>query len=119
MWTDFRNFEKFKRRHRDTRKAGRIFLFLLVFPWFCSFPKPAVARDPKPQTPTPNPSILHAWQVEQGLPQNSITAMLQTRDGYMWFATFGGLARFDGVRFTVFNHENTPAIEGNRFVELH
>ncbi|MCP4250948.1 MAG: hypothetical protein GY778_28255, partial [bacterium] len=41
-----------------------------------------------------------AWSIEEGLPQNTITSMVQTRDGYLWLGTFGGLARFDGVRFT-------------------
>lgn len=43
------------------------------------------------------------WTTEKGLPQNSVNDMLQTRDGYMWLATNGGLARFDGVRFVVFD----------------
>ena len=36
------------------------------------------------------------WQTEQGLPANSVTALLQDHDGYFWIGTFGGLARFDG-----------------------
>lgn len=43
------------------------------------------------------------WQTEEGLPQNGIQAITQTRDGYLWLGTPGGLVRFDGVRFTVFN----------------
>ncbi|MBK9138254.1 MAG: ATP-binding protein [Verrucomicrobia bacterium] len=45
---------------------------------------------------------------EQGLPQNSVRALLQTRDGYLWVGTLAGLARFDGVRFKIFNVSNTP-----------
>src|SRR6478672_3506496 len=40
------------------------------------------------------------WQVQQGLPQASIYAILQTRDGYVWLGTQMGLVKFDGVRFT-------------------
>jgi ligand-binding sensor domain-containing protein/signal transduction histidine kinase len=40
-----------------------------------------------------------AWQREQGLPQNSVHAIAQTRDGYLWVGTDDGLARFDGARF--------------------
>jgi hypothetical protein len=40
------------------------------------------------------------WQVEQGLPQNKVTAVVQTRDGYLWVGTYNELAWFDGVRFT-------------------
>jgi ligand-binding sensor domain-containing protein/signal transduction histidine kinase len=39
------------------------------------------------------------WTKEKGLPDNSVTAILQTSDGYLWVGTAGGLARFDGVRF--------------------
>jgi len=39
------------------------------------------------------------WQREQGLPQNSIHALAQTRDGYLWVGSDDGVARFDGVRF--------------------
>lgn len=48
------------------------------------------------------------YTAEQGLPQNTIRALLQTRDGYLWVGTLAGLARFDGVRFKVFNVSNTP-----------
>ena len=30
------------------------------------------------------------WQIDQGLPQNSVMAMAQTRDGYLWVGTEGG-----------------------------
>ena len=52
---------------------------------------------------------------DTGLPQNIIRAVHQTRDGYLWVATLDGLARFDGVRFTVFDKSNTPGIHSNRF----
>ncbi len=45
------------------------------------------------------------WTTEEGLPSNTIRALLQTRDGYIWVGTKGGLARFDGVRFKVFTKE--------------
>src|SRR6266446_2547914 len=53
------------------------------------------------------------WQVEQGLPQNSVQAILQTRDGYLWFGTQEGLVRFDGVTFKVFDKTNTEEIALN------
>lgn len=42
------------------------------------------------------------WQTEQGLPLNTVQTFLQTQDGYLWVGTGGGLARFDGTRFTTF-----------------
>jgi signal transduction histidine kinase/ligand-binding sensor domain-containing protein len=47
--------------------------------------------------------LTQVWQTEDGLPQNAIQAIAQTRDGYLWIGTPAGLVRFDGVRFTVFN----------------
>jgi ligand-binding sensor domain-containing protein len=40
---------------------------------------------------------------KSGLPQNSINTITQTRDGYLWFGTEEGLARYDGVHVTVFD----------------
>jgi|GEM_PF-269279 len=59
------------------------------------------------------------WTVEDGLPVNALTQVIQTRDSYLWIATFDGLVRFDGVRFTVFNTARTPALRNNRIVALH
>ncbi|MGZ4871049.1 MAG: two-component regulator propeller domain-containing protein [Candidatus Angelobacter sp.] len=53
------------------------------------------------------------WRSEDGLPQNSIQALLQTRDGYLWIGTQEGLVRFNGVEFKVFNKSTTPAIRHN------
>ncbi len=53
------------------------------------------------------------WTTEEGLPQNSVNALVQTRDGYLWMGTYEGLVRFDGMRFTVFDKQNTPAIRDN------
>jgi len=45
---------------------------------------------------------LRAWQSDDGLPNNSVTGLAQTPDGYLWVATPTALARFDGVRFEEF-----------------
>ena len=62
--------------------------------------------------------FVRIWPVERGLPQNKVTAVVQTRDGYIWGGTYSGLARFDGVRFTVFDEKNTPAMRNNRVTAL-
>jgi len=58
------------------------------------------------------------WTTESGLPQNSVAAIVQTRDGYLWFGTQEGLVRFDGVRFTTFDRENTPALQTAEILAL-
>ena len=55
------------------------------------------------------------WQTDDGLPQNTVQAIAQTPDGYLWLGTRDGLVRFDGVRFTVFDTDNAPEI-GHDFV---
>jgi ligand-binding sensor domain-containing protein len=45
------------------------------------------------------------------LPNDSVRAIAQTADGYLWFATADGLARFDGVNFTEFSDSNTPLLK--------
>ena len=45
-----------------------------------------------------------SWVMENGLPQNSVHALVQTRDGFLWLGTEAGLVRFDGIAFTVFDH---------------
>ena len=44
--------------------------------------------------------IHHAWQTDEGLPDNSVTGIVQTRDSFLWVATRGGLLHFNGVDFT-------------------
>jgi len=48
---------------------------------------------------------LQTWSSEEGLPQNTIPAITQTRDGYLWFGTQSELVRFDGVRFVVLENQ--------------
>ncbi|HSI87886.1 MAG TPA: two-component regulator propeller domain-containing protein, partial [Pyrinomonadaceae bacterium] len=58
------------------------------------------------------------WNTENGLPQNSVNGIAQTPDGYIWLATFDGLARFDGVRFKIFRKHDTPELSTNRISRL-
>jgi signal transduction histidine kinase/ligand-binding sensor domain-containing protein len=45
------------------------------------------------------------WTSEHGLPQNTVSGLVQSRDGYLWIGTRYGLVRYDGVRFQVFVQE--------------
>ena len=57
--------------------------------------------------------VVSHWEMKDGLPLNKVRAIVQTRDGYLWVGTFNGIARFDGVRFKVFDVANTPALQNN------
>jgi signal transduction histidine kinase len=54
-----------------------------------------------------------AWVMENGLPQNTVQALVQTRDGFVWLGTEVGLVRFDGNGFAVFDRNSTPALPGS------
>ena len=58
------------------------------------------------------------WTTDNGLPQNSVNSMVQTRDGFLWLTTFDGLVRYDGVHFTIFNAGNTNGLKSSRFSQL-
>ncbi|HTI94292.1 MAG TPA: ATP-binding protein [Puia sp.] len=55
------------------------------------------------------------YNSENGLPQNSATALLLDKNNFLWITTQNGLARFDGRRFRIYDKSNTPAIRNNRF----
>jgi ligand-binding sensor domain-containing protein/serine phosphatase RsbU (regulator of sigma subunit) len=75
---------------------------------------PARALDP---AKVPSQYVVHTWQeaehAGEGLPQNYVASVVQTRDGYIWLATQEGVARFDGVRFVLFSSRDIPAIRTN------
>ena len=58
--------------------------------------------------------LIDVWQGERGLPQNTVTGIAQTSDGYLWLTTLDGMARFDGVRFRMFKAGDTPALGSGR-----
>jgi len=79
--------------------------------------KPGPVLDPK-QVHKVGPYIHELWRTADGLPQNSVSSMAQTPDGYLWLATYDGLVRFDGVRFTVFDTTNTKELTTARIRKL-
>lgn len=91
-------------RGRITRIAGMALILT------CLSPARVCALDP---TKAVTQYVLDVWQRENGLPQNAVYAITQTRDGYLWLGTPAGLARFDGVGFTVFSRANTPGLLHN------
>ncbi|MFZ4620858.1 MAG: ligand-binding sensor domain-containing protein [Bacteroidota bacterium] len=88
----------------------------------CSLILTGSGQSLKYKGPDPRKSITQytheVWQSDNGLPQNSVEAIKQTNDGFLWLATQEGLVRFDGVQFTVFDKNNTPQIRHNHIVSL-
>lgn len=50
------------------------------------------------------------WEAQDGLPEQTAQAFAQTNDGSLWIGTKGGLLRFDGARFVVYDREIAPAM---------
>jgi signal transduction histidine kinase/ligand-binding sensor domain-containing protein len=73
----------------------------------------AVSLSANAQGDLAHPFGHQSWSTENGLPQNSVHRIFQSQDGYIWIATEDGVARFDGIDFKIFNHENTPAFTSN------
>ncbi|MCY7377203.1 MAG: diguanylate cyclase, partial [Pyrinomonadaceae bacterium] len=89
---------------------GRLLVFLLIFQFYFCF---AECQNLFGQY------RFDTWTTDNGLPQNGLRKITQTPDGYLWFTTYDGLVRFDGVRFTTFNKNNTAGIINNRFTWLY
>jgi ligand-binding sensor domain-containing protein/signal transduction histidine kinase len=65
-----------------------------------------------------NSYIVWNTESEELLPQSSVIAMTQTRNGYLWLGTVKGLVRFDGTRTEVFDQFNTPGLSDSTIVHL-
>ena len=59
-----------------------------------------------------------SWKLEDGLPNSVVRGILQTADGYIWVATYEGLARFNGDTFTRFDKKNLPALRRDTVLAL-
>jgi len=77
-----------------------------------AFSGPATTRALDPSTVLAN-YARQAWVMENGLPQNTVTAVIQTRDGFVWLGTEVGLVRFDGNSFQLFDRSAFPALPDN------
>ena len=92
-------------------RIGRV----LLLSWLFALSGVAHALDP---TLKLSQYGLDNWQIPEGLPQSSAQAIARTPDGYLWVGTQEGLARFDGVRFAVFDSDNEPAIPNKDITAL-
>jgi signal transduction histidine kinase/ligand-binding sensor domain-containing protein len=90
---------------------------LIVVAWACACVNVA-GQSAAPFAPPQTEFMVKAWSVADGLPHPSVTALAQTRDGYLWIGTLAGLVRFDGVRFKVFTPQNCPELPRSRIGRL-
>ena len=62
-----------------------------------------------PETPITQ-YTLKSWTIDNGLPSNAIINIIQSQDGYIWIASYGGVARFDGLSFTIYKSRINNAL---------
>lgn len=62
------------------------------------------------QAPVSNDYVLRVWELEDGMPDHHVSSITRTGDGYLWFTTFSGLLRFDGVRFQLMGKSELPGL---------
>lgn len=91
-------------------------LFRLLLPWlFLLLVVDLHGLDPRQGF---RQYVQNVWNSNNGLPQNTVRAIAQTADGYLWFGTSEGLVRFNTRQFTVFNPSNTVALKGRVITAL-
>jgi ligand-binding sensor domain-containing protein len=87
-------------------KRSLLTSILILFIFYCN--SDAFALDPNKAI---TQYVHDVWQDE--LPQNTIQAITQTADGYIWLGTYEGLVRFDGIRFIVFGKRSSNEIKSD------
>jgi diguanylate cyclase (GGDEF)-like protein len=81
--------------------------------WLCllvGLPGGAVAQDGPPPL---RDYAIDVWTSRNGLPHNSLRDIAQTPEGHLWFATWEGLVRYNGLDFTVFDRSTRPGLRDN------
>jgi len=95
-------------RDRLTQIIGVVTIsFFLAFFWGDTILN---ALDPQKRV---SQYSVQVWNMETGLPGNSVYDIFQTKDGYLWIGTQNGLVRFDGVNFELFNRDNVSQLKDN------
>ena len=92
----------------ETLKCYRLLIRVIAAAVLAS--APAKAIDPHKLI---SQYVQSVWTSQSGLPQNVVFSITQTTDGYLWLATEEGVARFDGVRFEVFDKTDSPNLAEN------
>lgn len=89
--------------------AGKVtFVLLLVLPF----------RSQPAQVSLEKEFVVQNWDIEEGLPDSTVTSVANTPDGYLWIGTPNGLVRYDGYRFRTFYPGNTPALTCTHITSL-
>ena len=109
---------------RRARAALKIIMLLsLLLPVFLSQPPATAQAAERIGMPAPAHAPKYLFThltTSDGLPQNHVSAILQDRQGFMWFGTEEGLSRYDGYHFTIFKYDQLDrhSISSNIITDL-
>jgi signal transduction histidine kinase/ligand-binding sensor domain-containing protein/CheY-like chemotaxis protein len=92
-----------------------ILILFVFFIGFITMSPPVFSLDPGKEI---TQYVHDAWGVEAGMPQSSVQAIIQTRDGYLWLGTREALVRFDGVNFDVFDKRHLEHLRSSQITAL-
>ena len=95
-------------------KSSSFYITAFLLSLFFALPLPATAA-----TATLADYFRESWSTRQGLPHNTINSISQTPDGYLWFATWEGVARYNGREFKVFGREQQTGLPDSGIRALH
>jgi len=96
-------------RRRKTRTA----LWLLILLWACG------GAHAQGLSPALGDYAHDTWTTRDGLPHNTIVEIAQTREGYLWLASWEGLVRYNGIDFRTFGRTSRPALQDNAITAVH
>jgi ligand-binding sensor domain-containing protein len=82
---------------------NRSLVLAILLACIAFFPMSAAESGALVPSPAPDEFLVRNWQSDDGLPHDTVSSIVQTRDGFLRVATDRGLARFDGLTFTVFS----------------
>ncbi|MCC5856348.1 MAG: diguanylate cyclase [Idiomarina sp.] len=85
----------------------RIVLFAIAILWT---PAAVWADHDEASVPALTAYFSEIWTTRDELPHNTINDIIQTEDGYLWFATWEGLARFNGREFRVYDRSRETGL---------
>ncbi|MCF8305237.1 MAG: hypothetical protein K9I71_01940 [Ignavibacteriales bacterium] len=101
----------------------RIFFFSIIFFLFLFlehsnlFAQPTILGRFR-KLENPENYLITSWNSSNGLPQNSVNRIAKDKKGFLWLATMGGLVRFDGVNFKIYNVKEYPMLRTDRIIEV-
>src|SRR5262245_29805019 len=98
------------------RRGGVHFRIIRYLCVFCFFLQPLLyALNPHKAFSQSDHDIR---EVEDGLPQNYVNAIVQARNGYLWLGTQDGIVRFDGIRFSPTKNGESTILKSNVVISL-